>query len=454
MRPTCLAAGLLLGLAAGPAWGDEPAAGRDDTRPAPAATPAPLRIGSSRTTEPVAPFDRFRGLVGIVAILGLAYALSTDRRAVSLRVVFWGLVLQWAFALLVLRVPAGERVLRGAGSLVEEVLACALKGSEFVFGAKLVDPAGPAGFVFAFRVLPTVIFVAALFAVLYHVGVMQWVVRGFAFVMARLMGASGAESLNVAASLFLGQTEAPLTIRPYLPGLTRSELLTVMTSGMAHVSGGVMAAYFAFGVEPRHILTAVIMTAPGTILLSKLLVPETVVPETLGTIAEDRSRPDANLLDAASRGTREGLNLSLNIAAMLIAFLGLIALINRGLSVAGVSLETLFGWALAPVAYLLGVPWADCPAVGGLLGTRTVLNELIAFGELGRMRGTIGARSFTIATFALCGFANFSSIGIQLGGIGALAPERRADLARLGFRALLAGTLANYLSACIAGILL
>jgi CNT family concentrative nucleoside transporter len=232
-------------------------------------------------------------------------------------------------------------------------------------------------------------------------------------------------------------------------------MLTVMTSGMAHVSGGVMAAYFAFGVEPRHILTAVIMTAPGTILLSKMLVPETETPETLGRVAADTTKPDANLLDAASRGTREGLSLSLNIAAMLIAFLGLIALVNKGLSLAGgLSLEALFGRTLAPVAYLLGVPWADCPAVGGLLGTRTVLNELIAFGELGGMRDKLNPRSFTIATFALCGFANFSSIGIQLGGIGALAPERRVDLAKLGFRALLAGTLANFLSACIAGILL
>jgi CNT family concentrative nucleoside transporter len=389
-----------------------------------------------------------------VAILGLAWLLSEDRRAISRRVLFWGLTLQWAFALLVLRVPAGERVLREAGSVVEAVLACALKGAEFVFGGKLVDPAGPAQFVFAFRVLPTVIFVAALFAVLYHLGLMQWIVRGFAFVMARLMGASGAESLNVAASLFLGQTEAPLTIRPYLPGLTNSELLTVMTSGMAHVSGGIMAAYFAFGVEPRHILTAVIMTAPGTILLSKMLVPETGTPETLGTIRDDPMKHDANVLDAASRGTREGLQLALNIAAMLIAFLGLIALINLGLGFVGTSLESVFGRALAPVAYLLGVPWVDCRAVGGLLGTRTVLNELIAFGQLGELRSKLLPRSFTIATFALCGFANFSSIGIQLGGIGALAPDRRADLARLGFRALLAGTLANFLSACIAGILL
>ncbi len=413
-----------------------------------------LPSANPTSATPVAPSERARALIGIAAILGLSYVLSEHRRQISRRVVFWGLTLQWVFALLVLRVPAGASVLKRSGEAVEAILACAMEGSKFLFGERLVDPAGPAQFVFAFRVLPTVIFVAALFAVLYHVGIMQWIVRGFAWVMARLFGASGAESLNVAASLFLGQTEAPLTIRPYLPRLTQSELLTVMTSGMAHVSGGIMAAYFAFGVEPRHILTAVIMTAPGTILLSKMLVPETQQPETLGTVRPDDERRDANVLDAASRGTRDGLQLALNIAAMLIAFLGLIALINKGLSYAHTSLQSLFGIALAPVAYLLGVPWKDCQAVGGLLGTRTVLNELIAYGQLHDLKDAIAPRSFTIATFALCGFANFSSIGIQLGGIGALAPDRRHDLARLGFRALLAGTLANFLSACIAGILL
>ncbi len=304
--------------------------------------------------------------------------------------------------------------------------------------------------------MPTVIFVAALFAVLYHLGMMQWIVRGFAVVMAWLMGTSGAESLNVAASLFLGQTEAPLTIRPYLPRLTKSELLTVMTSGMAHVSGGVMAAYLAFDIEARHILTAVIMTAPGAIMISKILVPETEIPETMGSVSSAEKSTDANLLDAASRGTRDGLHLALNIAAMLISFLGLVALVNMGLSYIGTSLQGIVGWAMAPVAYLLGVPWEDCKAIGKLLGTRTVLNELIAFKDLGELKAKhlLIDRSVVIASFALCGFANISSIGIQLGGIGALAPERRHDLARLGMRALLAGTLANYLSACIAGILL
>jgi CNT family concentrative nucleoside transporter len=446
--------------AATPDSGTAPNEGKDQEKPKRTDSGAAPKAGKDQEkpkrtdVEPVPVSDRLRGLVGMGVILATAALLSSNRGAISVRVLFWGLALQWAFALLVLRVPAGEKVLSRAGEVVEQVLACALAGSEFVFGPLMVDRTGPVGFVFAFRVLPTVIFVAALFAVLYHLGIMQWVVRCFAFVMAKLMGASGAESLNVAASIFIGQTEAPLTIRPYLPRLTTSELMTVMTAGMAHVSGGVMAAYFAYGAASKHILTAVIMTAPGTILLSKMLVPETEVPETLGTVATDNDRPDSNLLDAASRGTREGLQLALNIAAMLIAFLGLIALINKGLSFAGTSLEKLFGMALAPVAWLLGVPWVDCVDVGGLLGTRTVLNELIAYGELGKLRGVISARSFTIATFALCGFANFSSIGIQLGGIGALAPERRADLARLGFRALLAGTLANFLSACIAGILL
>lgn len=406
------------------------------------------------SVDPYDVADRLRGFVGMFAIIGVAIFLSTDRSAISGRVLFWGIALQWLFAFLVLRVSIGVEILKAAGDAVESVLDCALAGAEFVFGAALVDPNGPAKFVFAFRVLPTVVFVAALFAVLYHIGIMQWIVRVFAWLMSRLMGTSGAETLDVAASLFLGQTEAPLTIRPYLPKMTNSELMTVMTAGMAHVSGGVMAAYFAFGVEPRHVLTAVIMTAPGAIMMSKLLVPETGTPETLGTLRTDSPREDANILDAASRGTREGLALALNIAAMLIAFLGLIALINLGLGRFGTSLQAIFGWALAPVAYFLGVPWEDCRAVGGLLGTRTVLNELIAFGQLAQLREDMLARSSVIASFALCGFANIGSIGVQLGGIGSLAPDRRHDLARLGVRALLAGTLANYLSACIAGVLL
>ena len=381
-------------------------------------------------------------------------ALSEKRAAISRRVIFWGLSLQILFALAVLKLPWGRVAIASVSRFVVAVLSNANEGSAFLFGPKLTDPGGPVGFVFAFRVLPAVIFVSSLFAVLYHLGVMQRVVGAFAYVMKMLMGTSGAESLNVGASLFLGHTEAPLTIRPFLPRLTKSELMTVMTSGMAHVSGSTMAAYIAVGVDPRFVLTAVVMTAPGAILMAKMLVPETEVPETLGQVPEDAGSTDANLLDAASRGTREGLQLALNIGAMLIAFIGLVALVNAGLGLVGTSLQHVLGTVLGPVAYLLGVSWADSQAVGQLLGTRVVLNELVAYKDLGAIRETISARSATIATFALCGFANFSSIGIQIGGIGALAPERRQDLAKLGLRAMLAGTLANFLSACIASLLI
>lgn len=397
--------------------------------------------------------ENLRGALGILVIFGVAVGLSENRKAISKRVVFWGLLLQWLFALLVLRIPQGRQAIAAASRFVVAVLSSADKGAEFVFGDQLANPKGSLGFIFAFRVLPAIIFVSALFAVLYHLGLMQRIVGAFAFVMTRLMRISGAESLNVAASLFLGHTEAPLTIRPYLPKLTRSELMTVMTSGMAHVSGSTMAAYIALNVDPRFIMTSVVMTAPGAILLAKLLVPETEKPDTLGHVPMGDATRDANLLDAASRGTREGLQLALNIAAMLIAFIGLVSLVNAGLGLLGTSLQAILGTLLAPIAYLLGISWADAHAVGQLLGTRAVLNEMVAYKNLHEIQASLSDRSKTIATFALCGFANFSSIGIQIGGIGALAPERRHDLARLGLKAMLAGTLANYLSACIAAIL-
>jgi CNT family concentrative nucleoside transporter len=283
--------------------------------------------------------------------------------------------------------------------------------------------------------------------------------------MTRVMGASGAESLNIAASIFMGQTEAPVTIRPFLPDLTRSELMTVMTSGMAHVSGGIMAAYIAFGIEPKHLLSAVIMTAPGTLLMAKMLVPETEYPRTAGRVVmpegEEETEKEENLLGAVARGTTDGLHMALNIAAMLIAFLALIALadgilggIHHWVAWVPESLEKIFGAVFAPVAWVIGVPWHDCGVIGTLLGTRMVLNELVAFSMLGPMKAALDPRSFTIATFALCGFANLSSIGIQIGGIGALAPNKKGELARLGIRAMLAGTMANLMSASIAGMLL
>ena len=399
--------------------------------------------------------ERLLSLVGLVVIMGIAYLLSTNRRAIRGKTVFWGLTLQLAFALFVLKTAAGQTVFAWAGAKVNRLLQFSFVGSQFVFG-KLGLPGGgdSIGFIFAFQVLPTIIFIAALFAILYYLGIMQVVVKLFAQVMTRLMGASGAESLNVAASIFMGQTEAPLTIRPYLNKMTQSELMCVMTSGMAHISGGIMGAYIAFGVEAKHLLAAVIMTAPGTILLAKMMVPETEQPETAGTVRLVVARTDANVIGAAARGTGEGLNLALNVGAMLISFLALVALINAILGKFGLQLETILGYPFGVLALLMGVPAKDALEVGSLLGTRTVLNEVIAYSQLGPLKASLDPRSFTIATYALCGFANFSSIGIQIGGIGALAPERRNDLARLGLRALVAGTFANFMTACIAGLLL
>ena len=418
---------------------------------------------------------RLQPLVGLALIGLIAYSLSTNRRAIKARTIAWGFGLQLAFALIVLKTAAGQRTFEILGEKIRLLLGFAAVGSSFVFGpignqpvwARVMNSAlGPEGanygVIFAFQIAPTIIFIAALFAILYYFGLMQLIVRLFAMVMHRVLGASGAESLNVAASIFMGQTEAPLTIRPYLARMTESELMTVMTSGMAHISGGIMAAYIAFGIEPKHLLTAVIMTAPGTLMMAKMFVPETAVPETLGSVKLDVKTGDVNVVDAAGRGTVEGLHLAMNVVAMLISFIALIALLNAMLGWIGLhtplpddlSLQKIFGLVFAPIAWSLGVSWKDAATVGNLLGTRMVLNEFIAFAQLGPMKDVLDPRSFTVATFALCGFANFASIGIQIGGIGALVPERRHDLARLGMRAMLAGTLANFTSACIAALLL
>lgn len=423
---------------------------------APAAT-AP--IGAPAAGE-VPILARLTGVLGILLVMLVAYALSHNRTLIRWKTVTWGLGLQVAFAIFVLRVPFGQALFKWLGNSVTAVLHYSYAGSSFVFG-ELGKADSRIGVIFAFQILPAIIFVSALFAILYHLGVMQVVVRACAVVMTRLLGASGAESLNVGASIFMGQTEAPLTIRPFLPRMTQSELMTVMTAGMAHVSGSVMAAYIAFGVEAQHLLSAVIMTAPGTIMMAKMFEPETMVPETSGNVKIEIPKTDVNLVAAAARGTGEGLQLMLNVIAMLISFIALIALVNGGMGWVHSSvpwfpenLQAILSWIGRPVAWLLGVSWTDSAAIGGLLGTRAVLNEFIAFSQLGEMKGTLDPRSFTIASFALAGFANFASVGIQIGGIGALAPDRKGDLARLGFRAMLAGTLANFLSAAIAGILL
>jgi CNT family concentrative nucleoside transporter len=407
---------------------------------------------------------RFTGILVVLTMLALAYGFSTNRRAIRLKTVAWGLGLQIVFAIFVLKIELGRTLFQKAGDAVNRLLSYAFAGSQFVFG-DLGKQGSHLGFYFAFQVLPTVIFICALFAVLYYIGVMQLIIRAAAWLMIRLMGVSGAESLNVAASIFMGQTEAPQTIRPFLPDLTYSELMTVMTSGMAHVSGSIMAAYIAFGIEPKHLLSAVIMTAPGTLVMAKMLVPETEVPKTAGRVVmseeEVELEKNQNLLGAIARGTTDGLHMALNIAAMLISFLALVALldgimggIHVHLAWFPASLEAILGVLFAPIAWVIGVPWHDCRLIGNLLGVRMVLNELVAFSMLGPQKAVMDPRSFTIATFALCGFANFSSIGIQMGGIGALAPNKRGDLARLGMRAMLAGTMANLMSASIAGMLL
>lgn len=408
--------------------------------------------------------QRFTGVLGILAVLLAAWLFSTDRRRIRWRTVVWGLSLQLLFAFFVLRFDFGQRAMFWAGGVVTKMLSATAAGTAVLFG-KLGTPDTSLGSIFAFQVLPTIIFISAFFAVMYHIGLMQIIIRALAWVMLKTMRISGAESMNVAASIFMGQTEAPLTIRPFLAGATRSELMTIMTSGMAHVSGGIMAMYISQGIEARHLLSAVIMTSPGTILMAKMLVPETEVPATEGKVIIPKSEEheDENLIGAIARGTIDGGKLALNVAIMLISFLALVALLDMLLGwvhlhagfhwVPG-SLGEILGYIFWPVAWLIGVPAQDCSVIGNLLGTRMALNEVIAYIALGVHKATILPRSFTIATFALCGFANLGSIGMQIGGIGALVPERRNDLARLGVRAMLAGTMANLISASIAGMFL
>ena len=486
--------------------------------------------------------QKLNGLIGFFVLLAIAFLLSANRKAVCWKIVAWGIALQVMFAVLVLkgawlshglvwfpfsllsfallvfsqwilfgyllktqflprdillpyvRVFLGAQVLCGVvrfdliarflvlmRQIVNQLIAYSREGASFVFGSLAVEQGEKSvGFVFAFQVLPTIIFVASIFAMLYYLGIMQFVVKGVSRVMTRLMGSSGAESLSVAASIFMGQTEAPLTIRPYLSEMTNSELMTIMTAGMAHVSGGIMVAYVLVAhVDIVHLLTAVIMTAPGAIMIAKIMVPETETPKTGANVIVDIPRTDVNLVDAAARGAYEGIQLAINVAGMLIAFIALVAMINgilgfvdQGLvSLAGPvssvrslpamlahyfprNLQDVLGTMFRPIAWSMGVSWKDSLLVGNLLGTRMVLNEFVAFLQLGRIGGNLEARSFIIATFALCGFANFASVAIQVGGIGALAPSRRHDLAALGVKAMIAGTIANFLSATIAGMIL
>jgi len=401
--------------------------------------------------------ERFTGLLGLVAIVGAAYLFSNNRNAVQPRVMLWGLSLQFGFAFLVLKTDFGK-IFQAIGRGVNHLIEYSAQGSRFVFGDKLGAANDQFGIIFAFQVLPIIIFIASFFAILYYLGIMQLFVKGMAVVMQRVMGTSGAESMNVAASIFMGQTEAPLTIRPFLAGLTQSELFTVMTSGMAHISGSVMAAYVLIAhVEFQHLLTAGIMTAPATLMLAKILMPETDTPATAGSLKIEVEKPGVNLIDAAARGASDGLHLALNVGAMLIALMnGILGAVHNvhGFGWLPPTMQGILGDIFAPVAWLMGVRWSDSITVGNLLGTRMILNEFVAYVDLGKIGASIDHKSFVISTFALCGFANLSSVAMQVGGIGALAPTRRSDLARLGLKAMVAGTMANFMSACIAGMLL
>jgi len=406
--------------------------------------------------------ERLVSVGGAMVMLGLAFAACRDRKAISKRAVLWGVAAQWVIGLLLLRVAAGRAVLETASGGVTTVLQKSYEGSAFVFGGLGAQGGGETnlGVIFAFQILPTIVFVASLFSILYYLGVMQIIVRGLAWVMVRTMGTSGAESLAVGASIFMGQTEAPLTIRPFLAKLTESELFLVMVAGMASVSGAILGAYVSIGKIPiENLLTAVAMTAPISVVMAKLVVPESETPATAGKVNVDIPQTDANLLDAASSGASEGMKLALNVGAMLIAFIALVALCNAFLEVfsvggAPLTLERVFGWLFMPLAFLMGVPYEEAFDVGKVLGTRTVVNELVAFDVLREVSGSLSTRSQSIATFAITGFANVSSIGILIGGLGGLVPERKHDIARLGVRALLAATLANFSSACVAGALL
>jgi CNT family concentrative nucleoside transporter len=393
---------------------------------------------------------------GLALMLLVAWALSTDRRAIDFRLVVWGLGLQFAFAVFILRTTPGVLIFDRISLAVTTLLGFADAGSVFLFGP-LASDTETFGVIIAFRVLPIIIFTASLFSLLYYLGVMQRVVLVFARVMARTMRTSGAESLAAAANVFMGMTEAPLVVRPFVNRMTRSELMALMTGGMATIAGSVMAAYIQMGVDAGHLLTASVMAAPAGLVIAKMLNPETETPLSRGEIRIEMEEGDVNFIDAISRGAGVGMRLALNVAAMLIAFIALIAMANGILGLAGITLQQILGYLFAPVALIIGVPPADVLTVGSLLGQKVVLNELVAYLSLTEIMATPGAlapRSVVIATYALAGFANLGSIGIMIGGIGGIAPDRRHDLARLGLRSLLGGTMATLMTASIAGILL
>jgi CNT family concentrative nucleoside transporter len=464
---------------------DVPDLGADATQ-TPPARGAQISVPRGALDTPLLP--RLRSLVGLLVLALLAWALSVDRARVQWRVVGWGIGLQLLFALFILKTPVGAGIFDGASAVVVALLGFTVDGARFIFGNLVFDnvPVGTGvvgqgdfselpgqvartGASFAFNVLPTIIFFSSLMTVLYHLGAMQLAVKGVAWVMQRTMRTSGAETLSAAGNIFVGQTEAPLLIKPFIDRMTMSELMAVMTGGFATVAGGVLAAYVGillayFPDIAGHLMAASVMSAPAALVVAKLMYPEDGEPETAGTLAVEVDKPDVNVIDAAARGASEGLFLALNVGAMLLAFVALIYLLNGLLGwsaglvgLPGLTLERVLGWLLAPLAWIMGVPWTDAPTVASLMGIKTVLNEFVAYFQLADMLGgahDLQPRSIIIVTYALSGFANFSSIAIQIGGIGGIAPDRRHDLSRIGLRAMIAGSIAAFMTATVAGMVL
>lgn len=402
--------------------------------------------------------DRLISFVGLLVMLGIAYLLSEKKKAIQWRTVISGVLLQIVFGLLILKTDTGRNVFDSIGKGFNAILGYTGEGAKFLFGG-LATPSDSLGFIFATMVLPTIIFMSSLMSVLYHIGIMQKVVEVVARVMMWAMKTSGAESLAAAANIFVGQTEAPLVIKPFVGKMTKSELMCLMTGGMATVAGGVLAAYVGFGIDAGHLLAASVMSAPAALVCAKLLVPEVEESVTAGVVKIDLPKVSANVVDAAATGASDGLKLAVNVAAMLLAFIALIAMLNGILSGIGglfgfpnLTFELIMGYVNAPVAWILGVPWEDCLTVGSILGKKLVLNEFVGYLDLVAAKAQISERSTILATYALCGFSNFSSIAIQLGGIGTMAPEKRPVLAAYGMKALIGGTLACYMTACIAGM--
>jgi concentrative nucleoside transporter, CNT family len=414
------------------------------------------------------------GLLGVLVLLGLAWLASTDRRAAfNPRILIWGLVLQLVMAVLTLRTPLGARLFLAANAAADAFVGFTEAGVRFVFGSwpavtVVAQPAASGegtepvvvGFVLAVKVLPIIVFVATVMAILYYLGIMQRIVGLLARALSRIMGVSGAEALSTIGDVFLGMTEAPLLVRPYVARMTESELFTVMTAGMATIAGSVLVAYTAMGIDAGYLVTASFMSAPAAVMFAKIMVPEKAAPETMGQVRLAVPRLDVNLFDAAARGAGEGLHLALNVGAMLLAFVALVHMVDAGVGafwglfgLTDVRLSTMLGWPLAPLAWLMGVPWSEAPAVGALLGTKVVLNEFLAYRDLAAQAAQLSPKTVRIATFALCGFANFGSLAVVLGGIGGMVPERRPDLARLGLRAIFAGSLATCLTGTLAGLL-